>query len=70
MGLFAGGRLRFEKFLPRSLLGHFAELEVVLEPGEDETLATVEANHLMDQLGITKDDLVRVAYIDMITSQI
>lgn len=47
-------------------LGHFMELEVVLASGENEETGTKEAQQLMDQLGITKDDLIRVAYIDMI----
>jgi predicted adenylyl cyclase CyaB len=46
-------------------LGRFIELEVVLEPGEDETAGATEATRLMAALGIGEADLVEGAYADM-----
>ena len=47
-------------------LGHFVELEVVLEDGEDLEAGIAEANSLMDQLGIAPDSLVEGAYLDLL----
>lgn len=46
-------------------LGHFMELEVVLEPGEDPDDGDKEARHLMQTLGILEQDLIQCAYIDL-----
>ena len=46
-------------------LGRFIELEVILEPAEDETAGATEANRLMTALGIDEADLVEGAYADM-----
>lgn len=47
-------------------LGDFLELEVVLDDGQSTAEAERIANDLMAQLGITGDDLVAVAYIDLL----
>jgi len=50
-------------------LGAYFELEVVLEEGEDTVLATAEANALMTQFNIRNEDLVHVAYIDLLAEK-
>ena len=50
-------------------LGSFAELEIVLEPGESEESGERTARDLMSKLGIQKSDLVDGAYIDLIESR-
>ena len=47
-------------------LGDFAELEVVLEPGESAAAGTATAARLMHTLGIEARDLVEAAYIDLL----
>lgn len=47
-------------------LGQFMELEVVLEPGQSDAQGEEIAQKLMTQLGITPDDLIDVAYIDLL----
>jgi adenylate cyclase len=47
-------------------LGSFAELEVVLDPGESEESGERIAHDLMEKLEIEKSDLVDGAYIDLI----
>jgi predicted adenylyl cyclase CyaB len=47
-------------------LGSFMELEVVLAEGEVPAHGQIEADELMRKLGITPDDLVRGAYIDLL----
>ena len=47
-------------------LGNFMELEVVLETGESDEAAMEIADRLVDQLGITSNDLVEQAYIDLL----
>ncbi|MFO0890350.1 MAG: class IV adenylate cyclase [Isosphaeraceae bacterium] len=47
-------------------LGEFLELEVVLRPGQDEAEGTTVAEGLMDRLGVTPDQLVPDAYIDLL----
>ena len=46
-------------------LGDFIELEVVLEPGQDDARGVAIAENLMAQLGICDDDLVDRAYVDL-----
>jgi predicted adenylyl cyclase CyaB len=50
-------------------LGDFIELEVVLAEGETLTAGEAEAQSLMQKLGITPEDLVDVAYADLIKQQ-
>lgn len=50
-------------------LGDFMELEVVLEEGEDEKFARAEADELMSQLEICKEDLVDCAYVDLLNAR-
>lgn len=47
-------------------LGHFMELEVVLEPGENPDDGDEEARQLMQTLGILDQDLIKCAYIDLL----
>jgi predicted adenylyl cyclase CyaB len=47
-------------------IGRFVELEVVLEPDQSETDGIQIAHELMEELGIPKEDLIDVAYIDML----
>jgi len=47
-------------------LGSFLELEVVLAEGDDRAAGEREAADLMARLGVTSDDLVSGAYIDLL----
>lgn len=47
-------------------LGSFVELETVLSPGRSRDDGRRETDRLMDRLGITPDDLVATAYIDLL----
>ena len=47
-------------------LGRFLELESVLGPGHNEDDGLREVSELMVRLGIAEDDLVDVAYIDLL----
>jgi len=47
-------------------LGHFLELESVLGPGNDATDAERAVSALMREFGIVEDDLIDVAYIDLL----
>ncbi|MFC1800041.1 class IV adenylate cyclase [Candidatus Eisenbacteria bacterium] len=47
-------------------LGSFVELEVVLAPGENAEQGIHIAHGLMEQLGIDDNELVRVAYADLL----
>jgi adenylate cyclase class IV len=47
-------------------LGEFIELEVILDSGQDIQYGTVVAEDLMLKLGITKQDLVANAYVDLL----
>jgi predicted adenylyl cyclase CyaB len=49
-------------------LGHFMELEVVLEEGEPTSYGAEEARLLMTQLGVDPERLVETAYIDLLTT--
>ena len=48
-------------------LGEFLELEVVLEKDEAPEMGRPEAQHLMAVLKISPEDLVNLAYIDLLT---
>lgn len=47
-------------------LGHFMELEVVLEPGENPEVGEKEARQLMQKLGILEENLIECAYVDLL----
>jgi predicted adenylyl cyclase CyaB len=47
-------------------LGHFMELEVELKSGEKFDSGQIEAEEIMEQLGIQNSDLIQVAYIDLL----
>lgn len=47
-------------------LGSFAELEVVLAPGQEADAGRAIAERLLTELGISPGDLVRPAYIDLL----
>ena len=51
-------------------LGHFLELEVVLADGEPAEAGVEEAERLMGALGITRDQLVDSAYVDLLDRRI
>lgn len=45
-------------------LGSYLELEVVLDPSQTEAAGEAIAYHLMQKLGINREDLVEGAYLD------
>ncbi|HSB67662.1 MAG TPA: class IV adenylate cyclase, partial [Anaerolineales bacterium] len=47
-------------------LGEFIELEVVLNSGQSDADGEWIANGLMRQLGITEQDLIDTAYVDLL----
>ncbi|MDQ2693679.1 MAG: class IV adenylate cyclase [Chloroflexota bacterium] len=47
-------------------LGHFMELEVVLEDGQSDAEGQAIAEELMASLGVEKSDLLEGAYMDLI----
>ncbi len=47
-------------------LGDFMELEVVLNPDESSEKGVDEANRLMKIFGISEDDLISHAYVDLL----
>lgn len=50
-------------------LGDFLELEVVMSDGESSRAGEAEVRFLMEQLHIADDDLVEVAYFDLLTER-
>jgi predicted adenylyl cyclase CyaB len=65
--LFLIGRTRVH--LDRVMdLGHFLELEVVLEDHESAEVGVRVADDLLEQLGIQNSQLVREAYVDLLTA--
>ncbi len=50
-------------------LGHFFELEVILEEGESPETGIEEAHLLMDKLGVDSSQLVECAYVDLLTQR-
>ena len=50
-------------------LGHFLELEVVLEDGEDDNRGVEIAHDLLQRLGMSPDDLVAGAYADLLAAE-
>jgi len=51
-------------------LGDFLELEVVLVPGEARSVGEAEADGLTARLGIAPEDLVDVAYVDLVAADV
>ncbi|PTU30566.1 class IV adenylate cyclase [Stenotrophobium rhamnosiphilum] len=47
-------------------LGHFLELEVVLEENEPIEVGVAEAHSLLGQLGVEPSQLVETAYVDLL----
>lgn len=47
-------------------LGNFIELEVVLQPEQDIAHGAAIAEELMSRLNIEKEDLIPVAYVDLL----
>jgi predicted adenylyl cyclase CyaB len=47
-------------------LGHFIELEVVMEPEQDQAQGDRIVRRLMDHLAIEEDDLIDRAYVDLL----
>ena len=63
--LFLAGRTRIH--LDRvSGLGHFLELEVVLEEHETPEIGIREANELLVRLGVERSDLIEGGYFDLL----
>jgi predicted adenylyl cyclase CyaB len=50
-------------------LGQFMELEVVLSDGETVAQGVETARHVMQQLGVSDQDLVDRAYVDLLKAQ-
>ena len=50
-------------------LGHFAELEVVLEDNQSVEDGQLIADDLMKKLGIEKTKLIKCAYMDLLDAQ-
>jgi len=50
----------------REGLGHFLELEVVLEEGEPTEVGIREAHELMTKLGVEPSQLIEGAYVDLL----
>ena len=49
-------------------LGHFMELEVVLQDGQSDAEAEVHADHLMHELGLTHAPRIAGAYLDLLAT--
>ena len=50
-------------------LGDFLELEVVLQPGQNEVEGKSIAAALLDEFGISKQQLLAEAYVDLLARQ-
>lgn len=50
-------------------LGHFLELEVVLEEGEPAEIGVREAHTLMEKLGVEPSQLIEGAYVDLLAQR-
>jgi predicted adenylyl cyclase CyaB len=61
--LVAGTRVHLDRVED---LGEFVELEAVLAPGESREAGLVRVRELGDALGISKEDLVECAYVDLL----
>jgi predicted adenylyl cyclase CyaB len=58
-------RIHFDKV---EGLGEFIEIEYVLRDNEDQKMARIAVKELISRLGISKEDLISTAYIDMLNS--
>ena len=47
-------------------LGNFVELEVVLAPGQSDEEGHRVAEHLLEELGVSQQDLIDTAYMDLL----
>ena len=65
--LFIAGRTRIHLDVVESL-GHFLELEVVLREDEATDVGVLEAEELMQRLGVEPSQLIDRAYIDLLAS--
>lgn len=63
--LYMSGRTRIHFYVVDSL-GKFIELEVVLSDSEEQIEGEKEAQKLMRQLGIKNEQLIKVAYVDLL----
>lgn len=63
--LFIAGRTRIHLDEVQGL-GHFLELEVVLEDGESADEGIAEAHALMARLGVERAQLIEGAYVDLL----
>ena len=50
-------------------LGHFLELEVVLQEGESPEAGVQEAHKLMARLGVEPSQLIEDAYVDLLAQR-
>jgi predicted adenylyl cyclase CyaB len=50
-------------------LGHFIELEVVLQEDESPEIGVQEAHDLMARLGVKPSQLIEVAYVDLLSQR-
>ncbi|WNV05024.1 class IV adenylate cyclase [Candidatus Methylospira mobilis] len=66
--LFLVGRTRIHLDRVKDL-GHFLELEVVLQEGESPEVGVQEAHHLMAQLGVEPSQLIEGAYVDLLSQR-
>lgn len=66
--LFLAGRTRIHLDVVEDL-GHFLELEVVLQDDEPVETGVHEAQGLMQQLGVNPAQLIDRAYVDLLTGQ-
>ncbi|MBI1919587.1 MAG: class IV adenylate cyclase [Geobacter sp.] len=66
--LFLVGRTRIHLDRVENL-GHFLELEVVLEEGEPTEVGVREAHELMAKLGVEPSQLIEGAYLDLLAQR-
>lgn len=66
--LFMVGRTRVHLDRVKDL-GHFLELEVVLDEGESPEAGVQEAHDLMARLGVEPSQLIEAAYVDLLSQK-
>lgn len=66
--LFIAGRTRVHLDRVKDL-GHFLELEVVLQEGESPEAGIQEAHNLMVRLGVEPSQLIEGAYVDLLSQR-
>ncbi len=64
--LYLAGRTRIHLDAVEGL-GEFLELEVVLQEGESTEAGVAEAHRIMSQLGVTPQQLIESAYVDLLS---